>query len=203
MSNRPPSRRLFLQLPCLLAAASAACASTRQGTSDVAGRVVSVQQWGGKASPLPATAQSITHLTIHHQGELWNPDADVPAYLRRLQGWSRMTKGWADIPYHWIVAPDGTVYAARPWQLAGDTNTEYDPRGHLLVMLLGNFEVQHPTPAQWDAAVALVAGLQRDFGLGADRIATHKDHSAQTVCPGAHLYARLAEFKAAVQAYGR
>jgi hypothetical protein len=31
--------------------------------------------------------------------------------------------------------------------------------------------------------------------LGSDKIATHLDYSSQTVCPGAHLYARLGELK--------
>ena len=90
--------------------------------------------------------------------------------------------------------------SCRPWSIAGDTNTEYDPRGHVLVMLMGNFEVQHPTPEQWNSAVRITAQLRQKLALGLDRIGTHRDHSTQTVCPGAHLFARLAEFKTAVAA---
>jgi hypothetical protein len=149
---------------------------------------------------LPAQPQRITRLTLHHQGEIWHHGDDVPAYLRRLQTWSRQTKHWADIPYHYVVAPDGVVYAARPSGLAGDTNTEYDPTGHLLVMLLGNFEEQQPTEAQWDATVALVARLLAEHGLPATAIGSHRDYSAQTVCPGANLYRRLEEFRVQVAA---
>lgn len=159
---------------------------------------IAVEAWGGLASPMPAQPQAISWITVHHQGELWEPTADVAAYLRRLQTWSRRSKGWVDIPYHFIVAPDGQVYAGRPWALPGDTNTDYDPRGHLLVMLLGNFEIQHPTARQWDATVRLLATLQRRFALQAERIGSHRDHAHHTVCPGAHLSARFPELKSAV-----
>lgn len=173
------------------------------------GPVVPVAAWGGTPSPSVGQGQAaahianITHITVHHQGEIWEPSGDVAAYLVRLQTWSRNAKGWSDIPYHYVVAPDGQVYVARPWWVAGDTNTEYDPRGHVLVMLMGNFEVQHPTPQQWRAAVSLIAQLQHKFRLGLDRIGTHRQHSAQTVCPGAHLQARIPELKAAVAALAR
>jgi hypothetical protein len=150
--------------------------------------IVDVAAWGGTTAPTPDAPQRITHITLHHQGELWNAGADVPAYLRRLQQWSRNTKHWADIPYHYVIAPDGRIYAARPLAQSGDTNTEYDPRGHALVMLLGNFEEQQPTPAQLDAAVTLSAWLARRHGLGAGAIASHKDFSGQTVCPGRNFY---------------
>lgn len=191
-----PSRRQFLALTVPLIAG---CASLPAATSTAPDGVIPVPAWGGRPTPVPLTAQRITHITVHHQGELWDPKADVPTYLARLQQWSRSTKGWIDIPYHYVIAPDGMIYAARPWQISGDTNTEYDPRGHLLVMLLGNFEIQYPTPEQWESTVDLIARLQRRFGLDSNQLGTHRDHSTQTVCPGAHLFERFLEMKAAVK----
>ncbi|MCY4746642.1 peptidoglycan recognition family protein [Pelomonas sp. UHG3] len=162
--------------------------------------IIEVAAWGGTPASTTAPAQPIHKITLHHQGEVWKDGTDVAAYLRRLQQWSRLTKRWADIPYHYVIAPDGRIYAARPLQQPGDTNTDYDPRGHALLMLVGNFEVQQPTPAQLDAAVQLTAWLAHQHGLGLDDIASHKDYSAQTVCPGQHLYAHLTSgwFKAEV-----
>lgn len=169
-----------------LLAALAGCASMRP-----APMIVSVDAWGGSAAAATAPPQHIERITLHHQGEVWKDGTDVEAYLRRLQQWSRLTKRWADIPYHYVIAPDGRIYAARPLQQAGDTNTEYDPRGHALVMLVGNFEEQQPTPAQLGAAVELTAWLAREHRLGLDAIASHRDYSQQTVCPGRNLYAYL------------
>jgi hypothetical protein len=187
-------RRFLFSLPAIAGALTSCTTPGTHGQGAQRG-IVSVVQWGGTPTPLPAKAQEISNITIHHQGEIWDPAAPVPPYLVRLQNWSRGIKAWVDIPYHYVVAPDGTVYAARPWQIPGDTNTEYQPQGHALVMLLGNFEVQHPTEAQMQATAWLLARLQNQFHLGSDKIATHLDYSSQTVCPGAHLYARLAELK--------
>ncbi len=162
--------------------------------------IVSVDQWGGLPTPQPAVAQVLRQLTVHHQGEFWAPDGDVPAYLRRLQSWSRTARNWVDIPYHYVVAPSGVVYAARPVAIAGDTNTAYKPEGHLLVMLLGNFEVQQPTAAQWQGTVRLVARLLLEHRLPSHSISAHRDHTSQTVCPGANRYKRLDELRAAVAA---
>ncbi len=177
-----------------------ACASPRPAPAP-APQIIGVDAWGGTPAAASATPpQHITHITLHHQGEIWKEGTDPAAYLRRLQQWSRLTKRWSDIPYHYVIATDGRIYAARPLAQAGDTNTEYDPRGHALVMLVGNFEEQQPTPAQLKAAVELTAWLAREHHLGLDAIASHKDFSAQTVCPGKNFYAYLESgwFKAEV-----
>lgn len=153
--------------------------------------MVEVAAWGGTTTAPPAQAQRITRITLHHQGENFAPNSDVAAYLRRLQLWSRLTKRWADIPYHYVIAPDGRIYTARPLSIPGDTNTEYQPQGHALVMLMGNLEETQPAPAQLESAVALVAALAARHGLGVDAIASHKDFSTQTLCPGKHLYRHL------------
>lgn len=177
----------------VLALAMAGCASAPAPKPALppAPALISVQAWGGTSGDVTAPPQRITHITLHHQGEIWQDGTDPAAYLRRLQQWSRLTKRWADIPYHYVIAPDGRIFTARPLAQAGDTNTEYDPRGHALLMLVGNFEEQQPTPAQLESAVALSAWLAATHGLGLDAIASHKDFSRQTVCPGRNLYALL------------
>ena len=175
--------------------ALAGCASTPR-----APQIIPVEAWGGSPGAASEEPQHISRITIHHQGEIWKEGSDPEAYLRRLQQWSRLTKHWADIPYHYVIAPDGRIYAARPLSQAGDTNTEYDPRGHALIMLVGNFEEQQPTPAQLKAAIDVTAWLAREHHLGLDAIGSHRDHSSQTVCPGKNFYAYLASgwFKAEV-----
>jgi hypothetical protein len=153
--------------------------------------VIETSAWGGETAALPMRPQRITHITLHHQGETWKDGADVEAYLRRLQQWSRLTKRWADIPYHYVIAPDGRIYAARPEGQPGDTNTEYDPSGHALIMVLGNFEEVEPSTTQLRAIAGLMTGLAVQHGLAPESIASHKDYSAQTVCPGRNLYRYL------------
>jgi len=151
--------------------------------------IVSVESWGGSPSHSPIQPQSIQRITLHHQGESWINGGDVAGYLQRLQQWSRLTKRWSDIPYHFVVSPEGQIYAARDLAVPGDTNTEYNPNGHALIMLLGNLEEVQPSRAQLLATVDLMAVLVRNHHLDLQDIATHRDFSAQTLCPGKHLSA--------------
>jgi len=182
---------------CLAALGLMGCAGTPSpGPADP--RIVPVEAWGGTTAPPAARSHRVTRVTLHHQGVTWNPQADVAAYLRRLQQWSRESKRWADVPYHFVVAPDGTAYRGRALSTPGDTNTEYDPAGHLQVMLLGNFEHQQPTPAQWEGTVGLLAHLLRSHGLDAAALGTHREFSRQTVCPGENLVRRFEDPRAEV-----
>lgn len=154
--------------------------------------VTSVAGWGGTpADASRARQHTITHITLHHQGEPYPPGKDPIAYLRNLQTWSRNTKHWLDIPYHYIIDLDGKIYEGRNIAYAGDTNTEYDPAGHALIEVVGNFEEVQPNRKQIDATVNLMAALARKYKVSIDNIHGHKDYSAQTVCPGEHLYAYL------------
>ena len=194
MASNPVT--LFRLLGC--AAASwilVSCAGQRRfDPLQVAGRIVPVAAWGGTALPEAARprSHSIRHLTLHHGGEDFPASRDVGQYLRNLQDWSRREKRWVDIPYHFIIDLQGRTYAGRPLEYAGDTNTEYDPTGHALVCVLGNYETAVPSPAQLAAVEDVFAWLCQRFGLGPETIAGHKDHSAQTVCPGTNLHAQLA-----------
>ena len=150
--------------------------------------VIAVADWGGTpADPSKARRHTITHITLHHQGEPYKAGTDPRQYLRNLQTWSRNTKGWLDIPYHYIIDLDGRVYAGRDIAYAGDTNTEYDPSGHALIEVVGNFEEVEPNQQQLDAVVRLMAMLAQKYSVPVEHIASHRDYSNNTVCPGANL----------------
>ena len=136
--------------------------------------VISVADWGGSpADPSRARRHSITHITLHHQGEPFPQGKDPVAYLRTLQTWSRTTKHWLDIPYHYIIDLDGKIYQGRQLEYAGDTNTEYDPVGHALIEVVGNFEEVQPNQRQLDAVADLMAALARTYHVPLDAIAGH------------------------------
>jgi len=156
---------------------------------DLERAIVPVASWGGTpADAAKARRHQVTHITLHHQGEPFNPGTDPQAYLRRLQAWSRAEKGWLDIPYHYVIDLDGRIYGARDIAFAGDTNTEYDPKGHALIEVVGNFEEVEPNQQQLDAVVSLMAMLAAKHRVSLDDIKSHRDYSDKTVCPGEHLY---------------
>lgn len=83
---------------------------------------------------------TISYITIHHGGELYDEDKDTYQYLKNLQSCSRSARKWMDLPYHYIIDRKGKIFEGRPLDYRGDTNTSYDPTGHALILLLGNFE---------------------------------------------------------------
>lgn len=130
----------------------------------------------------------ITHVTLHHTGspEPLRPDDDPVQKLRGLQSWGARDRNWWDVPYHFLIDLEGTVYEGRDWRYMGETNTTYDPAGHFLISVIGNYARQEPTPAQLDAIADLMAWAITRFDLPLDRIGGHYDY-ADTTCPGEHL----------------
>jgi hypothetical protein len=187
-------RSMMLRFSLAFSLALAAASCFAQPLPEVERSIVPVTSWGGTpADPGQARRHNITHITLHHQGEAFKPGTDPQQYLRNLQKWSRETKHWLDIPYHYIIDLDGKIYEGRNIGYAGDTNTEYDPTGHALIEVVGNFEEVEPNQQQLDAVVRLMALLAKKYGVSLDHIASHRDFSSQTVCPGANLYRYVAD----------
>ena len=178
-------------LAALCLAAPAAVAAPDAGLADVAQRIVPVAAWGGTpADAALARPHRIVGITLHHQGETYKPGTDPERYLRNLQSWSRTTKKWIDIPYHYVVDLEGRTFAARDIGFAGDTNTAYDPAGQALLEVVGNFEEVEPNQQQLDAVVDMMALLVVRHALSIDTIRGHKDH-VHTLCPGKNMYRYL------------
>ena len=135
-----------------------------------------------------ARTHTISRITLHHQGEAFARGKDPRQYLRNLQSWSRETKKWLDIPYHFAIDLDGNIYQGRDIRFAGDTNTEYDPAGHALIEVVGNFEDTEPNSLQLAAVVELMAMLAAKYNLPVESIGGHRDYARDTVCPGKNLY---------------
>jgi hypothetical protein len=170
------------------------CSSTNQfSISDFESQIITAVNWGSlPTDDSLAKKHRITHITLHHQGEPFPEGKDPVQYLRNLQSWSRREKKWIDIPYHFIIDLHGKVYEGRNINYAGDTNTEYDPTGHALIEVVGNFEEVEPNQLQLDAVVNTMAYLSAKYNVDISLIKAHKDYSNQTVCPGKNLYQYLA-----------
>jgi hypothetical protein len=130
----------------------------------------------------------ITHVTLHHTGsaEPLRPEEDPVEKLRGLQSWGARDRNWWDVPYHFLLDLDGRIYAGRDWQYMGETNTTYDPSGHFLISVIGNYERQEPTRAQLESIADLMAWAVARFDLSLDRIGGHYNY-AETDCPGRYL----------------
>ena len=133
-------------------------------------------------------AHRITHVTLHHTGSAQplRPEDDPVAKLRALQSWGATARNWWDVPYHYLLDLEGRIYEGRDWRYMGETNTAYDPTGHFLISVIGNYERQTPTAEQLDAIADLMAWALDEFELPLERIGGHYNY-ATTGCPGQHL----------------
>lgn len=132
--------------------------------------------------------QKITSITLHHEGspKPLLPGDDPVQQLRNLQSWGERDRNWWDVPYHYLIDLDGNVYEGRDWHYMGETNTTYDPSGHLLITVIGNYNLQEPTPAELDAIADIMAWAVKEFDVPLDSIKGHYQY-AETGCPGKNL----------------
>ena len=119
--------------------------------------------------------------------------------MRKLQIYSQQSAAldngktkpaWADVSYHYVIYSDGQIWEGRETQFAGDTNTDYDPKGHVLICLDGNFEVETPSAEQLSFLKKLLHNLSQRYQIPNSEIKTHQDY-AETLCPGKNLLEAL------------
>jgi N-acetyl-anhydromuramyl-L-alanine amidase AmpD len=145
----------------------------------------------------------IEFITIHHTAVKQRTDLSLETKLKNLQAFSqrddKLASGkakpvWFDIPYHYYISVDGRIGEGRPIEFAGDTNTEYDPAGHALIVLEGSFGSEEPTASQIDSLKKMVAWLSKTYKIKGEKIGGHRDY-AETGCPGANLEKLLPELR--------
>ena len=151
-------------------------------------KVIKRSDWGWLPLVKGKVEALITKITIHHGGVEFTADKDPVESIRNLQKWSRAEKEWIDIPYHFMIDLEGNIYEARPINYPGDTNTEYNPTGHALVEIMGNYEIQELSEVQQKSLVEIVTFLAKEFTVPLSEIKTHKDYSETTLCPGKNVY---------------
>jgi N-acetylmuramoyl-L-alanine amidase len=159
--------------------------------------VICRDAWGARPSSGDFQRHRIRRITVHHSAVVLRDNRLAPERLRDHQS-AHQARGWPDIAYHMLIDRHGNVYAGRPRWAVGDTATNYDPRGHLLVMCEGSFGTQRPSESQVTALVDVLAwGVER-YGVDVRKIRGHLDY-ADTACPGSRLYRRLGEIRRRVR----
>lgn len=152
--------------------------------------LVSREQWGSTPRPMgDEWLQQPERLVVHHAGVVWKPGSDPVAKVKNLQTWGQREKGWPDLPYHYLIAPDGRVFQGRPERFRPESNTRYDLDGVINVQLFGDFNQQQVTPEQSRALVETLAFLCLRHGISPSKISDHQQEApGQTTCPGEHLH---------------
>lgn len=153
-------------------------------------RIITKTEWGGLESSGTMRSHFPERLTLHHvaTAKPLTPQDDPTTKLLAIQKWGNREKGWADLPYHFLIDLEGKIYEGRDVMKVGDTSTKYDPAGHFLVSMIGNYELQAPNEKQLAAIADLMAWGSDYFNIDPSTIAGHRDHVAGTQCPGRFVY---------------
>jgi hypothetical protein len=152
--------------------------------------VICREAWGAQPPTSGFTEHTIERITVHHTAAFIEDNRVAPAITRKHQA-DHQSLGWPDIAYHFLIDRNGHIYEGRPYTAVGDTRTSYDPTGHLLIAVKGNFEEQELTVAQLGSLVTMLAWGVTDFDVPPHEITGHRDWAA-TACPGAAVYELLA-----------
>ncbi len=150
----------------------------------------------------PADVQKII---IHHTASSGSFD-DPEASIRAIYYYHAVTRGWGDIGYNYIVAPDGQVFEGRA---GGDGVVAGHAQGYntgsVGIALLGNYE-ETPVPAPLMKSLegliyqkAELWNIDPDAagkfrGSVIDNILGHSDVGS-TACPGDYTYDYLDEIR--------
>jgi len=161
--------------------------------------IVTRENWGSKPDPIPDSRRHRPKwITIHHAGVLWTNSQDPAQFVRNMQSWGKkrpqlekppMDTFWPDLPYHYLIAPDGSIFEGRPLEYEPESNTKYSLAGNINVEMMGDFNRQRPSPAQLESLVRITAWLMQELKIDAERVRTHRDAApGQTECPGRDFY---------------
>lgn len=181
-------------------------APEKKATIESRPSIVSRTDWKAQKPVGEGKPHSIRFITIHHTAELQKPGRAIEAKMQSLQNFSQSVSklasgktkpAWFDVPYHFYIAVDGKIAEGRELAFAGDTNTDYDPTGHALVVLEGNFETEQPTAEQLVSLDKMTLWLAEKFKVSAVDVKAHNDY-AQTACPGVNLKKLMSDLRAKV-----
>jgi len=170
--------------------------------------IVRRASWGARP---PAPSRLTRHtgrwnsLTVHHSARTTaeqlgrGSDADVADALRRIQHVHMDDRGFGDIGYHFLIDPRGKVYEGRTLAWRGAHASGANNIGNIGVCLLGNFEIERPTPAALGALERLTDDLTRRYAIPKSRVYAHQDLKA-TECPGKYLLAWVRRYRGTLTA---
>jgi len=142
----------------------------------------------------------IDRITVHHTATRLSSNYSRAAAeeIRKFQLQHQDEKGWADIGYHFIIDPAGRIWEGRSLQYQGAHAGTPDLNvGNIGIALIGDFEVEQPTPSQKKALCDLLTSLCARYHVDKSHVYTHKEiRPGPTECPGPSLQRVVDQWRA-------
>ncbi len=127
-------------------------------------------------------------LTFHHSGDpkpfYENDYAQTATHLEYVRQYHR-SRGFQDIGYHFAIDRMGRVWQLRSLKYQGQ-HVRYNNEHNIGVVVLGNFDMQKPTQAQFDRIRTFGYLLRKQYNLPISRVKTHQE-IVSTECPGNNM----------------
>lgn len=181
--------------------------------------VVSRTGWGcpdGQGSRVRPVYYPVNHMVVHHTADangLRGSEQNWGDRVRAIWSFHTFTRGWGDIGYNYLIAPNGQIYEGRS---GGDDAVAFHDSanyGSMGVSMIGTYSDGLPAAAAQESLVTLLAWkadqkdidpLGRSFYYGCsisrycpapgaivENIAGHRQTRTGTECPGNALHGLL------------
>lgn len=127
---------------------------------------------------------SVDAIIVHHSAS--GPGTTVED-IRKWHVVERASEGYLWIGYHFVIYQNGEVIQTRPINKRGGHCPEkgYNTRS-IGICLIGNFENETPSVAQWTAYKSLASDLLETLQIS--QVISHSEaKGGTTACPGAHV----------------
>jgi N-acetylmuramoyl-L-alanine amidase len=140
--------------------------------------IVTRAEWGADESVKRTTGTCtrvfyrVQQLFVHHTAGV-NDDPHPKATMRAIYHFHTQQRGWCDVGYNFVIAPDGTTFEGRwarkyaPWEIHSSENVRGEAvsgahvaefnSGSVGVSMMGNFSQMPPSPAARRALAELLA----------------------------------------------
>jgi hypothetical protein len=144
---------------------------------------------GGERDWIPtAPTRQWKWIVIHHSA---TPSGSAAVFDKMHRA-----KGWDELGYHFVIGNGtdsgngqievGSRWPKQKWGAHAKTpDNQYNDYG-IGICLVGNFDIEQPTPQQMKSLARLVSYMMKTYHIPASRVIGHRD-TKQTDCPGKNM----------------
>lgn len=143
---------------------------------------------------------------VHHTATS-DGGASPAAVVRAIDVYHRVTRGWGDIGYHYLIDHEGRIYEGRSGGPTSIGAHAYDfNEGTIGIALVGSYDQRDPSAAAAESLVALIAWLSGEYEIAPEgwsqfhgqlfpNVMGHRETGRVTSCPGHQTRGALPEVR--------
>ena len=152
--------------------------------------IIKRSEWGAREPNYPFKKHSPNKITIHHVGSSDNKPI-IKSFagknsIKSIESYHIDKRGWNNIGYHYIIAPNGDIYEGRPDDVVG-AHVRNHNTNNIGINIWCNSDIEVPTDNQIKSLKELLNNLFKIYNIDIKDVYGHKD-LVSTDCPGTNLY---------------